>query len=276
MAYNSEHENNDPIPMSWNEVSELIKSLQHVKFPVTTFKGNPLLIQTAEQAQVAYQHINQHRVVAVDLEGVRLSRDGEICLLSVGLPDQIYLFDLVMLRRDKRISLQALFAFLEDRLVLKVMFDCRGDSDALQAQLKIHLVSVLDLQILDIAARRTCDKNLASAEFRASLNTVLKTRLVTEMKEYWYTMSGEAKGAGSAYSKNPELWRIRPLRQDFLVYSTIGVRFLTSVSMQCYEALAEKWQRKVVRASRLCCKEWRESPTEVDRRNRVNAKAPKM
>ena len=45
--------------------------------------------------------IMQYDVIAVDCEGVNLSREGELCLVQVGLGEKrVYLFDILAVRFD--------------------------------------------------------------------------------------------------------------------------------------------------------------------------------
>ena len=277
---NSNHHMSDVIPLSNKEIKMLFDEINQKKpqFNTSLIRNNTILIETEDQVYTALDDINKHRLLAVDIEGVKLSRTGKICIIQIATINQIYVFDIIkLLQIFDPLTLCQFFSFLEDRLVLKIMFDARGDSDALYHQLGITLVSVLDTQILDIAARRTLDTlKTSAAEFRISLAAILKDRLANEMKEFWLELYNETKNTSSIYNKNPNIWLERPLPELFFTYSTIGVRFLLTISIDMYIALSEKWQRKVVRASEAAVHEWRIKKIEVDRRNRANARAPKL
>lgn len=99
--------------------------------------------------------IDNSRFIAVDCEGVNLSRKGALTLITVATEDKVYIFDVLKLE-------QAVFSFglgeiLQDKSIGKLMFDCREDSDALWHQFNIKLTGVLDLQLLEILYRREND-----------------------------------------------------------------------------------------------------------------------
>ena len=119
--------------------------------------------------------------MAVDLEGVSMSRVGAVTLLQVAVRDSVFLFDVQALEtaelferavapnaaRDADESAAAadgpkrktLRGVLEDARITKLMFDCRVDSDALFHQHGVALRGVFDVQLADVASRRR--KNLA-------------------------------------------------------------------------------------------------------------------
>ena len=93
----------------------------------------------------------------MDLEGVNLSRHGEICVLQIttGRLSPVYLFDICSLReafaaRDA----SSLKHLLEDAGIAKLMFDCRSDGNALFFLHNVRLQNVVDLQLLDVAHRK--------------------------------------------------------------------------------------------------------------------------
>jgi len=120
-------------------------------------------------------------VLAVDLEGVSMSRVGPVTLLQVAARDRVFLFDAQALGTaelferavrpesdeedepssdgDAGARKKTLRCVLEDPRVTKLMFDCRVDSDALFHQHGVALRGVFDVQLADVASRRR--KNLA-------------------------------------------------------------------------------------------------------------------
>ena len=112
-------------------------------------------------------------VLAVDLEGVSMSRVGPVTLLQVAARDRVFLFDAQALgtaelferavrpesSEDVPENARTLRCVLEDPRITKLMFDCRVDSDALFHQHGVALRGVFDVQLADVASRRR--KNLA-------------------------------------------------------------------------------------------------------------------
>jgi exonuclease 3'-5' domain-containing protein 1 len=65
-------------------------------------------------------------VIAVDCEGVNLSREGELCLVQIGTESKVYLVD--VLEHGRALFEEGgLRALLESTKVRKVLHDCRYD-----------------------------------------------------------------------------------------------------------------------------------------------------
>ncbi len=87
--------------------------------------------------------------IAVDCEGVNLSRDGPLTLLQIGTPKAVYLFDISTLKKQYGDAfVTPLRTVLESRTIVKVMHDCRRDGEALYYQCNINLRAVRDTQLL--------------------------------------------------------------------------------------------------------------------------------
>ena len=95
---------------------------------------------------------DQNSLIAVDCEGVSLSRKGALTIITVATEDLVYIFDVLKLGRV--IFSSGLGEILADKFREKLMFDCRQDSDALWHQFHIKLAGVLDLQLLEVIYRR--------------------------------------------------------------------------------------------------------------------------
>ena len=105
--------------------------------------------------------IKASSVVAVDCEGVRMSRTGPVTVVQCATRDAIYLIDVQSLggRAFGDRNAGGLRDVLESsEAPLKLMFDCRMDSDALFHQFDVRLENVMDVQVLDVAARRALGK----------------------------------------------------------------------------------------------------------------------
>ncbi|KAI9816125.1 MAG: hypothetical protein M1832_005132 [Thelocarpon impressellum] len=98
----------------------------------------------------------------LDLEGVNLCRHGTVSLLEilVAPANHVYLVDVHALGErcfttpgpDETTTLKSV---LEAADVPKVFFDARNDSDALFAHFGVALKGVVDVQLLELAARKS-------------------------------------------------------------------------------------------------------------------------
>ena len=97
-------------------------------------------------------------VLALDTEGVCLSRTGKLTLLQVGTAELMFLFDVQELGTAAFTAAPpgaaSLCNVLEDASVTKLAWDVRRDSDALQHQHGVTLAGVVDVQLEAVAVRR--------------------------------------------------------------------------------------------------------------------------
>ena len=131
-------------------------------------------------------------LVALDIEGVDLGRNGQISLIQLSpSPAKCFLLDL--LGHDKDSALVGwLRSLLESKSVLKIIHDCRMDSDALKYRLAIDLAHCHDTSCWHLHIHREPDANL---------NTVLRANGIKQNIER----------DSSVYAANHAFWATRPL-----------------------------------------------------------------
>eukprot|EP00931_Biecheleriopsis_adriatica_P024563 TRINITY_DN15270_c0_g1_i1.p1 TRINITY_DN15270_c0_g1~~TRINITY_DN15270_c0_g1_i1.p1 ORF type:complete len:613 (+),score=112.66 TRINITY_DN15270_c0_g1_i1:30-1841(+) len=109
--------------------------------------GAVKVIDTAEACSEACGDLQHEDVLALDIEGKQLCRHGAICIIQVACRDgRIFLFDIWTLGQDAFDA--GLQKVLESDAVVKLLFDCRCDGDALYHQYKVLPSNVVDLQVL--------------------------------------------------------------------------------------------------------------------------------
>ena len=107
-----------------------------------------LLDDPAITARVMGELIERKEPVAVDFEGIALSRTGKLCLAQVAPKDgPVYLVDVTAMGRDA-FGPGRFGELLESEAVLKLIFDCRGDSDALYHQYDVRMRHLYDVQVV--------------------------------------------------------------------------------------------------------------------------------
>ncbi|CAJ1454894.1 unnamed protein product, partial [Effrenium voratum] len=100
-------------------------------------------------------------VMAVDFEGVELHREGKLCLVQMTLSDRpnlVYVLDVFVLHNALLMQTPrgtSMKDMLENDQVLKVWFDPRNDVDALFHQFGIQPSNIFDLQLAEVAGRRS-------------------------------------------------------------------------------------------------------------------------
>ena len=104
------------------------------------------VINSAEQLSECRQ-LQGEAMLALDCEGVNLGRLGTLSLIQIGTGNgDIFLFDVLRCSPESEV-VQWLKPILENESVIKIMHDCRKDSDALYHLLGISLACVHDTQV---------------------------------------------------------------------------------------------------------------------------------
>mmetsp|Transcript_11791 Transcript_11791/g.15394 ORF Transcript_11791/g.15394 Transcript_11791/m.15394 type:complete len:272 (-) Transcript_11791:271-1086(-) len=215
-----------------------------------------ILVDKIEGCRSAVEDIKRCKKVSVDLEGTNLCRAGTICLIQMrGLSQNgntpIYLFDIVALGKTA-FEEGGLRSILENGWFEKIMFDCRGDADALFHLYGVRLYGVYDLQVLHTLMFSTHNdmylkglKKVLEDFFSSTisdpyhLNSVLFE--LKQVKESGKVIFDPAKGGSVT------VWENRPLPQTLRKYAALDVQFLGTVSetwnsiSNCYYSIAVKY-----------------------------------
>jgi exonuclease 3'-5' domain-containing protein 1 len=154
-------------------------------------------------------------MVAFDVEGVNLSRAGSVELVSLELRDNgVYLVDVGGRRSGQRYGerVASLKKLLECKDVLKVIHDCRMDSDALFHLLGIDLNNIHDTSSFHQAISHFKDANL------------------NDLLSYNGLPSNRVRDT-NVYRSNPRFWATRPLTREMVEWATSDVDKLIDVAV---------------------------------------------
>jgi exonuclease 3'-5' domain-containing protein 1 len=182
----------------------------------------------------------------IDLEGVNLSRDGSLSILTLlidtGIPNvRVCLIDVHLLGAQAfntaGIKQKTLKDIFQDGEIPKVFFDVRNDSDTLFAHFGVALQGVEDIQLMESATRTTtksrrflnglakCIENYAPDNFDR-----VSWKLVKKKGEQLF----KTEHGGSV-----EVFNQRPILDDIVSYCVGDV--------QCLPLLWDKFQHKTYR-----------------------------
>lgn len=151
-------------------------------------------------------------LMAVDCEGVDLSRFGTLTLVSVALnPFHVYLFDIIQPDIELQVAqLDILRGILEDPEIVKLIHDCHQDSDALSTQQKIRLENVFDTSACILTLQKA--KNISLNNRRKKLNDSLK--------QYNCPVNPNRDANSNMYKENNSFWAVRPLTEFMIAYAS--------------------------------------------------------
>jgi len=174
------------------------------------------------------EKVKRNALLAVDCEGVSLSRKGALTIITVATEERVYIFDVLKLGRT--VFRNGLGEILEDKSRDKLMFDCREDSDALWHQFQVKLSGVLDLQLLEVMYRR---ENTATGSSRFSTKYKRRSQRTVQVESiYGFRRCIELYAHDKAFIKmkdkgkelmkrNKEVWRKRPLSDELIQYCIV-------------------------------------------------------
>jgi len=196
--------------------SQKSETLKKSEFISKEREENFELIDTLERLELALQHIKKYDVIALDTEGVDLGREGQVTVLQIGTVDKIYLIDILALGEQAFDG--GLRDILENEEVVKIMYDCRKDSDALYHLHKVTLKNVFDCQVADIIIRRNMTGMMPG----------YVQGYVRSLKAYlgFNEADLQSKVDGKLLMIDPNVWATRPLTATLQRYAAFDVAYI--------------------------------------------------
>jgi len=168
-------------------------------------------------------------VVALDAEGVDLSREGTISIVQLATPSRCFLVDVQGKVPDDPL-IAWLRTILESREIIKVIHDCRMDSDALMHHLNITLTNVHDTSCWHKVINGVADK---------SLNDTMSA----------YGLRPNVFHDNSVYQTNPAFWATRPLTPQMIDRASGDVQSMFELHNLQIEAATERNELRALSAS---------------------------
>lgn len=138
--------------------------------------------------------------IALDAEGVDLSRLGVTSIVQIATPEQCFIIDVLGKVADDPL-VAWLRCILEDNSVTKIIHDCRTDSDALLHHLSIRLTNVHDT---------SCWHNAITGEADKNLNDTLNH----------YGLPPNTVRDRQVYDRNHAFWATRPLTRQMIEWAS--------------------------------------------------------
>lgn len=187
-------------------------------------------------------------VVYIDLEGINLSRNGSISIISIYIDRRrfTYLVDVHTLGSTAFTTAapdgSTLKSLLESPGITKVFFDVRNDSDALHHHYGVRLEGVEDVQLMENASRRgwrTYLKGLERCIAEAVPTSAEEKKRWKEVKEAGVKLFAPERGGSY------EVFNARPLSAEIVQYCVNDVRFLPQLRTNYWDRLSEVWREKV-------------------------------
>ncbi|XP_033645073.1 piRNA biogenesis protein EXD1-like isoform X2 [Asterias rubens] len=181
------------------------------------------VVDEEEQIEPALEKLRKGLpLLAVDLEGEKLNRKGELAIVSVATENDTFLFDIKTL--GSKVFDKGLMDLLQDPDRQKLMFDCRQDSDCLWHKYNVKLTNVLDLQLMEVIHRGDASTH-QQLNLRTNKRVLDVPRVLGFQKclEDYVKDEDLIKAKKGLESHSDGVWLTRPLRKSFLRYAAADV-----------------------------------------------------
>lgn len=156
------------------------------------------------------------KTIAIDCEGINLGKEGQLTLIQIATKKVVYIVDVLTLGNE--VFEESLKDILESERILKILFDCRKDSDALYHLYNVKLKNVFDCQVADIIIRRN---------FTGVMPTYVRGMSKVMIAYFNFSEDDlEYKSAGKLLMEDPDIWGKRPLLPALVDYAAFDVAFL--------------------------------------------------
>ena len=191
----------------------------------------------------------------IDLEGVNLCREGSLSILTLLLDTETstqraYLIDVHVLGAQAfnttGVEKKRLKDILQDKMIPKVFFDVRNDSDALFSHFGVQLQGTEDVQLMESATRKT-------TQFRRLLSGLAKC--VEKNVRMSLRGSGlgswkQAKEKGERLFKpdcggSYEVFNQRPIPEEIVDYCVGDVQCLPELRDKFWGTRDSQWRELV-------------------------------
>jgi ribonuclease D len=209
---------------------------------------------------------NNFREYSVDLEGERLCRHGKILNIQLCIieTNDIVIFECLKLSIPE--MKRVLDPIFDNASIVKYMFDCRSDVDALYHQYNIKLSGVVDIQLYEIAYRK-CNGMGNSRYYNGLFKTL--TIFSSEIDISQIDLQIKKKFSDKFCQKNYDL-NLNDL--DVLNYLSIDVLYLKKLYVIFNQKIGYgKMRNKIESETELRQNCWQKSEFINDRSNAISA-----
>lgn len=184
----------------------------------------------------------------IDLEGVKLSREGTISILTlmidIGITTRrVCLIDVHSLSAHAfstaGVKQKTLKDTLEDEKIPKVFFDVRNDSDALFAQFGVALQGVEDVQVMESATGKTTASRRLLSGLSKRIETNMYSLFGNVSQESWKQTGKRRAIVQSRKGGSYEVFNQRPIPQEIVSYCVGDVICLPELRKKFWDLITD-------------------------------------
>ncbi|KAK8971071.1 hypothetical protein KSP40_PGU011892 [Platanthera guangdongensis] len=169
-------------------------------------------------------------IIGLDCEGIDLCEKGALCVIQIAFTDAIYLVDII---EGGEALVRACKTALESSYIIKVIHDCKRDSEALYFQYNIKLHNVFDTQIAYSLIEEQEGKQRTPDDYISFVSLLADSRYCGVT----YIEKEEVRGL---LRKDPNFWTYRPMSDKMIRTAADDVRFLLYIYQKMMDKLTKK------------------------------------
>mmetsp|Transcript_5864 Transcript_5864/g.8683 ORF Transcript_5864/g.8683 Transcript_5864/m.8683 type:complete len:314 (-) Transcript_5864:61-1002(-) len=190
-------------------------------------KKEVYIVATSEDLSDVRCFFDGQKVLALDCEGVRLSRHGRLSLVQLGTLDgKKILFD-VLEKKEEDDIVMFIRSILENASIKLVIHDASMDNDALVHHLNVKMNNVHDT---------SCWEEVQGWP-HSSLNAALER----------YNIPSNVHREKNIYKSQPNFWAKRPLSKKMTQWASGDISSLLELYQQQIQKIKGKNQKKAVK-----------------------------
>ena len=224
-------------------VSELFSALS---LSAKSTSQNVILIDDLASLEKHKSLIADENLLALDCEGIHLGRLGKLSVVQLATLKFCFLFDMLKESTDSSVVC-FLKKVLENESVVKIVHDCRADSDALYHLFGITLRGIHDTQSWQMTLhplRGRLNLNDTLTLFGCPINGVRNT---------------------TVYKSNPSFWALRPFTKQMIAWASEDVITLFPLHAKQLAAADSRTAAKCIEASARHANEFRTASVQIVR-----------
>lgn len=185
-------------------------------------KTYELVESTKEAMDIVKSVLLEQKIIAIDCEGVLLSKTGKLTVLQIGLVSgKVYIFDILKGGTLMFLGISddqpGLKKVLESKHIIKILHDCRSDWDSLLYQYSVRLCSFIDTQEAYFIYALFYNQEVALPVSLFNFIKFCNGNSLTKKIEVKNIMSDDI-----------DLWKKRPIEENLLAYAAEDVIYLIS------------------------------------------------
>eukprot|EP00742_Colponemidia_sp_Colp-10_P008672 GILJ01009407.1.p1 GENE.GILJ01009407.1~~GILJ01009407.1.p1 ORF type:complete len:856 (-),score=129.57 GILJ01009407.1:122-2689(-) len=196
---------------------------------------NPAFLQDSRRVK----SLLDSKLLAVDCEGVNLSKEGSLTLVQIACQAGVFIFDILEAQQSTNSAylndmVTLLRSLFDNEECVKVFHDCRRDTEALLHHLGITVKHIVDTQVVFALIQEYASVFAnTSTKHSAVVQRTSKTKsscgrigFNALLKQYNLSPNSEKDRVHDIMQQNPKFWSIRPLTMEMISYATQDVQHL--------------------------------------------------